>query len=574
MCGLGSWGTPLTTEGNRTGCLRIVALEDAKRQLQEDSGGYQIAVNVWPPSDTEVFFVESTPVKEGVWNGLLQEAAVLATGAPSLLGKYIMLSHPQEGSEPAWPDENIGQIYRVSLGENGELKILAAMWTSRIPPDLLARFQAGDRVGVSVGMKTYKVLQEGIFKGVPFSAIAKKVYFDHVAIVVIGACKVEDGCDAHMIPITQGSSSNLSSNAEAGSTDEKKEQKSEATNSGVAGQANQGLIEIALGGPDSPPPPLFKSPEELVAFATAALAIQGNEELRQRQIDLAFDFVMNTVTHYGWMLFDIQDPTARATAMAQFVAKAAAAWGSGDPMFSPQSPETVAVLQSKISQSWRGDARGEVVTQSKDEKKVSYKYPILSKTDDGKTEVKWGSTEDEKEATKGVNALMEAQTTTLADMEKKVAAGAAADNIARTLLMTGLKSGLPNLSDGSLEKYKSMDLVTLAGIVGDLGSTVPAGAGEGAGAGAGAGAADGAGAGAGISAAAAQAALSSQTNQSQSSQTSQQSAQPKGGPSPGSATQQNQGPTAVNLQNVKGGSKLSGAEAIKRLNKQLGVKVL
>lgn len=561
----------MTTEGNRTGCLRVVTLEEAKRQLQEDSSGYQIAVNVWPPSDTEIFFVESTPVREGVWNGLLQEAPVLATGAPSLLGKYIMLSHPQEGSEPAWPDENIGQIYRVSLGENGSLKILAAMWTSRIPPDLLARFQSGERVGVSVGMKTYKVLQEGVWQDIPFTAIAKKVYFDHVAIVVIGACKIEDGCDAHMISVTQNS------NAEAGSTNKKTEQKEGATNSGMSGQDNQGIIELALGGPDSPPPPLFKTPEELVAFANAALAIQGNEELRQRQMEMAFDFVMNNVTRYGWLLWDILEPAARATAMAQFVAKAAAAWKSGDPMFSPQSPETVAVLQSKISQSWRGDARGEVVAQSKeskDEKTTSYKYPILSKTEDGKTEIKWGTTEDEKEATKGITSLMEAQTTTLADMEKKVAAGAAADNIARTLLMTGLKSGLPNLSDGSLEKYKSMDLVTLAGIVGDLGSTVPAGAGEGAGAGAGAGAADGAGAGAGISAAAAQAALSSQTNQSQSSQTSQQSAQPKGGPSPGSATQQNQGPTAVNLQNVKGGSKLSGAEAIKRLNKQLGVKVL
>jgi hypothetical protein len=83
------------------------------------------------------------------------------------------------------------------------------------------------------------------------------------------------------------------------------------------------------------PPPLFKDPDEMLAFTNQALAISDNPELRAEQIRTAFDFVMDNVHQYGWSFFDNPDQESRAAAMAAFVARAAAAWNANDPLFTP-----------------------------------------------------------------------------------------------------------------------------------------------------------------------------------------------------------------------------------------------
>jgi len=61
---------------------------------------------------------------------------------------------------------------------------------------------------------------------------------------------------------------------------------------------------------------------------------------------------------------------------------------------------------------------------------------------------------------------------TLGVLDAQAKKGEAADAIARGLLIGGLKTAMPKLTDASLEKYKGMDLDSLAGIVTDLGQAV------------------------------------------------------------------------------------------------------
>jgi len=462
---------------HRTGYASVLTAEEAIARFHV-SDGYISSLKVPQPGGSEVRFCEAVAIKEGVWNGLFEKAEVLQDAAGSLLGRYVMLDHPEEGTEPAWCDTAMGQIIGVEAqGENAEIHCLLAMWVNRMPPELTQRIDNGKKIGVSVGFVQFFKEEEGYWEDKPYHAVATKIHYTHLAIVPVGACSVEDGCSAQIISQNQ--------DAEAGTTAKKGEEESKLK-SGAAESKEVHQAVIVDAPVSERPPPLFKDPDEMLAFTNQAMAIDDNPELKARQLDTAFDFVMNTITDFGWTIYSAEDQSARAAAMATFIARAAAAWKTGDPLFSPPGAAVAAsASQSTRSRSWRGDDIP--MSEEKHEKKEEgatitttlYKYPVLTQTDDGKPQISWNSTEDQAKFDAGVKdyetafgGMLNQFNETLSAMDAKAKKGDAADAIARGLLIGGLKTAMPKLTDASLEKYKGMELDSLAGIVTDLGQAV------------------------------------------------------------------------------------------------------
>ena len=458
---------------HRTGCASVLTAEEAIARFHV-SDGYISSLKVPQPGGSEVRFCESVAIKEGVWNGLYESAAVLRDASGSLLGRYVMLDHPEAGTEPAWCDTAMGQIIGVEAhGENSEIHCLLVMWVNRMPPELTQKIDNGERIGVSVGFVQFFKEEEGYWEDKPYNAVATKIHYTHLAIVPVGACSVEDGCSAQIISQNQ--------DAEAGTTAKKEDESELKTGAAESKEVHQAIIVDASEA--ERPPPLFKDPDEMLAFTNQALAISDNPELRAEQLRTAFNFVMDNIHEFGWALYDNPDQDSRAAAMAAFVARAAAAWKAGDPLFVPPGA-AVSVSQSTRSRSWRGDDIP--MSEEKHEKKEEgatittlYKYPVLTQTDDGKPQISWNSTEDQAKFDAGVKdyeaafgGMLNQFNETLGALDAKAKKGEAADAIARGLLIGGLKTAMPKLTDASLEKYKGMELDSLAGIVTDLGQAV------------------------------------------------------------------------------------------------------
>lgn len=452
-----------------------------------------------------------------------------------MLGKYIVLGHPDSSTSPSWPDESLGQVIDVSCeGEEAVLKALGVVWDTRMPPELLARLESGEKVNVSVGFQTYSSEKSGEWKGKPYSVVADRIYYEHIGIVPVGACTPEDGCSAQIIVQTE--------KVDGGNTDgETDTNKTLDVESKTVNQAVGAPVEAVE---PEVPPPLFKDPDEMLQFTNQALSIQDNDELKEEQLRTAFSFVMDNLSKYGWSILDIQDPSARHPAMAAFVARAAGAWKNNDPLFSPPGEEQVAnsVTQSQGPRSWRGD---EKMPEKKNEEgaKTLHHYPVLSQTEDGTTQITWNSTEDPKEAESAkitydaeFKKVLGSYDETMKDLKAQADAGLAADGVARSLLLGSLKSALPKLNDTSLEKYKSMGLDALVGIVNDLGQNIT------------------------VSPAAPEQApgLVTQTPETKPDE---------------KANQVIQSPTPVNLQKIRENNKMTFAEAQKRLKKELGMDI-
>ena len=140
-------------------------------------------------------FAESTFIKQGVWNRIRIDADVIRNGAPSVLGRYLMLDHPEEGSEPAWNDTALGQVIGYSvIGPDAALKVKLNVWENRISRDILDKLQNGGKLPVSSGHLAFHKEEAGTFESKPYSAVATKIYFEHIALVPVGACSPEDGC--------------------------------------------------------------------------------------------------------------------------------------------------------------------------------------------------------------------------------------------------------------------------------------------------------------------------------------------------------------------------------------------
>ena len=142
-----------------------------------------------------LMLAESTFIKEGVWNRIRIDADVIRNAAPSILGRYLMLNHPDERSCPAWNDTALAQVIGYELVEPGAaLRVTLKVQENRLPSNVMEQLQEGKNLPVSSGHLAFHKPENGVLMGVPYDQIATKIYFEHIALVPIGACSLEDGC--------------------------------------------------------------------------------------------------------------------------------------------------------------------------------------------------------------------------------------------------------------------------------------------------------------------------------------------------------------------------------------------
>jgi len=372
------------SETNRTGCVRRITLAAGDEKAYADWG--EIAT----PAEPGVFYAESTFIKPGVWNRIRIDADVIRNGAPSVLGRYLMLNHPDEGSRPAWNDVALAQVVGYKVVEpEAALKVLLKVWEKRIPPEILAKLQSGEKLPVSSGHIAFWKEEAGSFESKPYNAIATKVYFEHVGLVPVGACSLEDGCDAHIV--------NQSQKGELPMAEDGKEGKGAAEGKGAEGTgAGAGSGDAGKGAGEGD--------GKKGAGDQGAGAGKGKE-------------------------------------------------GAGDK--------------------GAGEGKGK---EGDAKTVIQFRYPTIEEKD-GKKTITWNSTDKEADAQKALEAFAKGINTTedVAALKKQVETGKISDQIARNMLMTGLKAALPKTDEKELQKtYGDMQLGQLSDIVTTLNANMPA----------------------------------------------------------------------------------------------------
>jgi hypothetical protein len=141
----------------------------------------------------DIIRTKAVATKEGVWKGVLRPGELLKANYRWLKGIPITINHPEDGvSDSALA---VGQVVDVEWDEEQQRAIAdCELWASKCPPDLIAKIAAGDAVDVSTGYYAAQDPVPGTWGDQPYSEVEKSLFFDHLAIVPLGACTSLDGC--------------------------------------------------------------------------------------------------------------------------------------------------------------------------------------------------------------------------------------------------------------------------------------------------------------------------------------------------------------------------------------------
>jgi len=456
--------------------IKLVQLGDWPAQdTNIQPNAVEMRLSVTYPENFRLKFLEATAIKEGVWKEVFESAAVLKGAASSLLGKYLLWGHPEVDSQPNYPDVALGQVIGVQFDdETTSTKVLIAGWENRMPPDLLERLEKGDPLGVSVGQVDFMHENGGVFDEKNYKYTVSKIYYDHIAIVPIGACQIKDGCllkaktNAKANPIVAKSKLKLKLN-----------EKQEGVEMGMGKKSTKNPAtktchqdEPGGGGSVEPPPaakPAFGSPEALEEYVKAQSALT-DKELMFSQLEMAMDYVMNTILTNASNAFDAGD----ADSIVEILNWAVEQWKAGAVLMNPVEAapveETVPneVTGENMNMAWKSE-------KSKKSQKAPDKllYPVVNKTEEGKISISWSATVDPEEAKKAFENIIGEMELSLADLQKKAGLTDGAEKVARSILIDALKGAMPGLKD--MARYETMPLDILQGIVGDIvGSSKPA----------------------------------------------------------------------------------------------------
>ena len=444
--------------------IKLVQLGDWPAQdTNIQPNAVEMRLSVSYPENFRLKFLEATAIKEGVWNEIYESAAVLKGAASSLLGKYLLWGHPEVDSQPNYPDVALGQVIGVQFDDKtSSTKALIAGWENRMPPDLLERLEKGDPLGVSVGQVDFLHEDGGVFDEKNYKYTVSKIYYDHIAIVPIGACQIKDGCllQATSNPIVAKSKLKLKLNEKQEGVEMgtgKKSTKNPATK--TCHQDEPGGGESVVPPPDAFP--AFGSPEALEEYVKAQSALT-DKELMFSQLEMAMDYVMNTIMNNALNAHQAGD----ADAIVEILNWAVEQWKAGAVLMNPVEAAPEAAVGENMA--WKSE-------KSKKSQKAPDKliYPVVNMTDEGKISISWSATVDPEEAKKAFEKIIGDMQLSLADLQKKAGLTDGAEKVARSILIDSLRGAMPGLKD--LARYETMPLDILQGIVGDIvGSSKPA----------------------------------------------------------------------------------------------------
>lgn len=137
---------------------------------------------------------KAVATKEGVWKGVFRPAELLKSNYRWLRGVPITINHPAEGVYDS--AVAIGQVVDTEWDENLKRVLVdCEMWPEKCPPEVIQKIIAGDEpIEVSTGYFSHQEKIPGKWGDKEYSEVEKSLFFDHLAIVPVGACTTEDGC--------------------------------------------------------------------------------------------------------------------------------------------------------------------------------------------------------------------------------------------------------------------------------------------------------------------------------------------------------------------------------------------
>lgn len=141
----------------------------------------------------DIIKTKAVATKEGVWKGVLRPGDLLKSNYRWLRGVPITMNHPLDGvSDSALA---VGQVVDVEWDDTQNRAIVdCELWASKCPPELITKIAAGDAVDVSTGYYADQEAKPGKWGDQDYAEVEKSLFFDHLAIVPIGACSSVDGC--------------------------------------------------------------------------------------------------------------------------------------------------------------------------------------------------------------------------------------------------------------------------------------------------------------------------------------------------------------------------------------------
>lgn len=141
----------------------------------------------------DVIRTKAVATKEGVWKGVLRPGDLLKANYRWIKGLPITMNHPVDGVTDA--ALAVGQVVDVEW-DDAEKRVIAdcELWASKCPPELVTKIAAGDPVDVSTGYYADQEPIPGKFGDQEYAEVEKSLFFDHLAIVPVGACASSDGC--------------------------------------------------------------------------------------------------------------------------------------------------------------------------------------------------------------------------------------------------------------------------------------------------------------------------------------------------------------------------------------------
>ncbi len=149
----------------------------------------------WHSSQNEPIKIQAIVTKPGVWKNVLRPAKLIKDNYRWLKGRPITLNHPSLASEGrATPELAVGQVLEVRLHDGDQVLVDGVIWPEKLPGEILQKINGDNLMGVSTGFFAAEEPTRGAFQGQQYHSVETSLFFDHVAIVPLGACSVKDGC--------------------------------------------------------------------------------------------------------------------------------------------------------------------------------------------------------------------------------------------------------------------------------------------------------------------------------------------------------------------------------------------
>lgn len=159
-------------------------------------------------TDGRTYLVAPTvAIVEGVMNEVLYTGDEINAYIDAWNGRPLIIEHPQDNegefvsaNQPELLKENLGFYYNAVYEDNklkGEWWLdIAKAEKSVVGQQVLNALRQGKLLEQSTGLFTDVEEKQGEFKGVAYTAIARNIRPDHVAILLHdeGACSIADGC--------------------------------------------------------------------------------------------------------------------------------------------------------------------------------------------------------------------------------------------------------------------------------------------------------------------------------------------------------------------------------------------